>query len=289
MIDHFDYDAKLGAEDHAAVLSGAAVQSAAVLPGGLPAPVLFRGIGLSVSPDSETVRWRLLGCCCRCRHLILCCCCVHLLKTAWMALLPTLTAVPPPPPPPPACLPACLQAFLVLAGSATAYSGKPGAGATEAKLAGGSLGLVALAQMRNNARVAVAGSLHMLSDAAFAAKATSRAGKRCGTGMRIVWNVLHVLHAGTGSPGLPGVCVHAYPPGQAPTSHTQSTACLSPSAPSAPLTLLAAAWAPSATRPLPPPSASGPSRSAGCCGPLACPTACWRGRSPGQWRLSSIA
>jgi hypothetical protein len=77
-----------------------------------------------------------------------------------------------------ACLPACLQAFLALSGSATAYSGKTGAGATEAKLAGGNLGLVALAQMRNNARVAVAGSLHMISDAAFAAKATNRDGKR---------------------------------------------------------------------------------------------------------------
>ena len=82
--------------------------------------------------------------------------------------------------------PACLQAFLALAGSPTAYSGKPGAGVTEAKLAGGSLGLVALAQMRNNARVAVAGSLHMLSDAAFTAKATSRAGKRCEQGWQIV-------------------------------------------------------------------------------------------------------
>jgi len=55
VIDHFEYDGKLGAEDHATVLARDAVQSAAVLPGGLQGPVLYRGIGLSVAPDSETV------------------------------------------------------------------------------------------------------------------------------------------------------------------------------------------------------------------------------------------
>ena len=64
MIDHFGYDAVLGGKDHATVLATAVVQSAAVLPAALPGPVLFRGIGLSVSPESETVsegRWD--GCC----------------------------------------------------------------------------------------------------------------------------------------------------------------------------------------------------------------------------------
>lgn len=58
MIDHFEYDGKLGAEGHATVLARDAVQSAAVLPGGLQGPVLFRGIGLSVSHESETVSRR---------------------------------------------------------------------------------------------------------------------------------------------------------------------------------------------------------------------------------------
>lgn len=35
-------------------------QSEAVLPGGLKAPVLYRGVALSIAPGSETVRW---GCC----------------------------------------------------------------------------------------------------------------------------------------------------------------------------------------------------------------------------------
>lgn len=55
VIDHFNYDSHFGAEDHAAVLADGFVQSAAVLPQ-LHAPVLFRGIGLSVAADSETVR-----------------------------------------------------------------------------------------------------------------------------------------------------------------------------------------------------------------------------------------
>ncbi len=67
-----------------------------------------------------------------------------------------------------------MQAFVALGGSPTAYCGKPGAAMTDAKLAGPGMGLVALVQMRNNARVAVAGSLHMFSDAAFQAEATTR-------------------------------------------------------------------------------------------------------------------
>lgn len=125
VIDHFAYDGKLGAEDHAAVLASNAVQSAAVLSGALPTPVLFRGIGMSVAADSET-------------------------------------------------------AFLALAGSPTAYAGKPGAAQTDAKLAGDNLGLVALVQMRNNARVVVAGSVDMFSNAAFQAEATSGAGQGLG-------------------------------------------------------------------------------------------------------------
>jgi oligosaccharyltransferase complex subunit beta len=74
----------------------------------------------------------------------------------------------------------CLQAFLALTASPTGYSGKPGAAQTDAKLAGSALGLVALAQQRNNARVAVAGSIHMFSNEAFGAQATGRAGERCG-------------------------------------------------------------------------------------------------------------
>lgn len=73
----------------------------------------------------------------------------------------------------------CLQAFLALSSSPTAYSGQPGSGMTDAKLAGANLGLVALVQMRNNARVAVAGSIDMFTDAFASADATSRSGGRC--------------------------------------------------------------------------------------------------------------
>lgn len=192
VIDHFGYDSHLGAQDHAAVLADAAVQSAAVLPKALPTPVLFRGIGLSVAAESETVGgaeaaggvWGQMAgrpaprtpqaaapSCTRaavprrtplsplCRggrlwHRMPC-------RDCRLPLLPVL-------PPPPA------QAFIALGGSPTAYCGKPGAAMTDAKLAGRGMGLVALVQMRNNARVAVAGSLHMFSDAAFQAEATTR-------------------------------------------------------------------------------------------------------------------
>lgn len=56
VIDHWGYDGKLGADDHTAVLASALTSSPAVLPGGLSGPVLFRGIGLSVGENSETVR-----------------------------------------------------------------------------------------------------------------------------------------------------------------------------------------------------------------------------------------
>lgn len=54
-IDHFGWEESLGAADHAAVLARGATTSPAVLPSPLPGPVLFRGIGMSVSPESETV------------------------------------------------------------------------------------------------------------------------------------------------------------------------------------------------------------------------------------------
>lgn len=56
MIDHFAYDSVEGAEDHAAVLADGYVRSAAVLPPSVSGPVLFRGVGLTVAPESETVR-----------------------------------------------------------------------------------------------------------------------------------------------------------------------------------------------------------------------------------------
>lgn len=57
MIDHWGYDSRLGGEDHAAVLAAAYAPSRALLPDGPPpAPVLFRGVGLSVGENSETVR-----------------------------------------------------------------------------------------------------------------------------------------------------------------------------------------------------------------------------------------
>eukprot|EP00887_Chlorella_sp_A99_P006356 scaffold3.g6356.t1 len=61
VIDHFGYEAALGAEDHAAVLAAGATPSAAVLREPLPGPVLFRGIGMSVSPESETAFLALWG------------------------------------------------------------------------------------------------------------------------------------------------------------------------------------------------------------------------------------
>lgn len=125
VIDHFNYDATTGAADHATVLASNYVQSEAVLPGGLKAPVLYRGVALSIAPGSET-------------------------------------------------------AFAALCGSPTAYSGRIDAAQTEAKLAGPAIALVALVQQRNNARVAVAGSIDMFSDAAFAAEATDRHNKNLG-------------------------------------------------------------------------------------------------------------
>lgn len=55
VIDHFGYEATLGSEDHAAVLAAGTTASRAVLPAPLPGPVLFRGLGMSLSPESETV------------------------------------------------------------------------------------------------------------------------------------------------------------------------------------------------------------------------------------------
>lgn len=107
VIDHFAYDSQLGAADHAAVLADSAVQSPAVLPGGLPWPVLFRGIALSVPADSETVRWcRWCRCCC-CR-----CWCrpSPAQRKAWAAgRHATLPGSPPPLPRAPAGLPGPLR------------------------------------------------------------------------------------------------------------------------------------------------------------------------------------
>ena len=63
VIDHFSVDAALDAGgDHTAVLAAKAARLPAVFGAEGPAtPVAFRGIGLSVSPESETVRagaWR---------------------------------------------------------------------------------------------------------------------------------------------------------------------------------------------------------------------------------------
>ena len=68
---------------------------------------------------------------------------------------------------------------MALRGASTAYSGAPGAGQTDAKVAGTGMALVALAQLRNNARVAVAGSVDLFSNAFFEAQATDCTGKTC--------------------------------------------------------------------------------------------------------------
>lgn len=83
----------------------------------------------------------------------------------------------------------------MLSASPTAYSAKPGAAVTEVNLAGGELGLVALVQARNNARAAVVGSLHALSDAAFSAPAARNAAF-LGAAGRWAFNERGVLRAG---------------------------------------------------------------------------------------------
>lgn len=72
------------------------------------------------------------------------------------------------------------------------------------------MGLVALVQLRNNARVAVAGSVDLFSDAAFAATATDRAGKRCAVARLAGWPTRQ--RAGAGSMEAlppPRCCPHA--------------------------------------------------------------------------------
>lgn len=167
MIDHFAYDKTTGSQDHASVLSSGFVAAPAVLPPGLKTPVLFRGVGLSVPDSSETVRGRQAGCCCCMLH-------ERTARGRLPALAHSMLTCPPH-----HHTHTCAQAFIALRGSPTAYSGKPGEAALDAKLAGPSMALVALVQARNNARVAVAGSLHMFSDAAYDAQATDRTGSRC--------------------------------------------------------------------------------------------------------------
>jgi hypothetical protein len=59
-----------------------------------------------------------------------------------------------------------LQGMIALSGSATAYSAVPGKKFAEATvLAGANVGLAALVQSRNGARVAVVGSVDLFSDA----------------------------------------------------------------------------------------------------------------------------
>jgi oligosaccharyltransferase complex subunit beta len=67
---------------------------------------------------------------------------------------------------------------MALSASPTAYCGAPGKAVTEVNLAGSELGLVALVQMRNNARVAVAGSISMFSNSYFDVAVQRRDGKR---------------------------------------------------------------------------------------------------------------
>lgn len=54
VIDHFAFASNLG-NDHTVVASSDAIASTAVLDGPLSAPVLFKGVGLTVSPDSTLV------------------------------------------------------------------------------------------------------------------------------------------------------------------------------------------------------------------------------------------
>ncbi|GAB4821924.1 hypothetical protein N2152v2_008970 [Parachlorella kessleri] len=126
VIDHFSFDGQLGAADHTAVLATDILDTRAVFSQPLKAPVLFRGIGMSLPRETEL-------------------------------------------------------AFLALWGSPTAYSSKPGTALTEVTLAGSELGLVALVQARNNARVAVAGSIDMFSNEFFRHSLTSRLGESLGS------------------------------------------------------------------------------------------------------------
>lgn len=128
VIDHFSFDKKLGASDHATVLSSALAPLSGVFGAATKGPFLYRGVGLSISPESEV-------------------------------------------------------AFLGLTGSPTAYSGSPGKPVKGAVLAGKNLGLVALVQGRNNARLAVVGSTDMLSNAFLEASKSENA--------RLAADVLH--------------------------------------------------------------------------------------------------
>ena len=73
---------------------------------------------------------------------------------------------------------ALLQGLVALSASRTAYSAVPGKNLTDAPaLAGGNVGLAALVQSRNGARVAVVGSVDLFSDNF--CQASVPAGDRC--------------------------------------------------------------------------------------------------------------
>jgi len=114
VIDHFNFDSNLGGTDHTVVRSAPLPHLTGVFSSSTKGPLAYRGVGLSVSPDSEV-------------------------------------------------------AFLAITGSKTAYSDEPGKpNSAGVALAGSNLGLVALVQGRNNARLAVSGSTDVLSDDLFA-------------------------------------------------------------------------------------------------------------------------
>ena len=70
--------------------------------------------------------------------------------------------------------PSVSQAVVALSASPTAYSALPGKVLAEAPtLAGSSVGLAVLVQTRNNARVAVVGSVELFGDDFFQASVTS--------------------------------------------------------------------------------------------------------------------
>ncbi len=71
-----------------------------------------------------------------------------------------------------------MQGLVALSASRTAYSAVPGKSLTDAPaLAGGNVGLAALVQSRNGARVAVVGSVDLFGNNFF--EASVPAGDRC--------------------------------------------------------------------------------------------------------------
>lgn len=116
--DHFSFDSKLDSGDHTTIIVPSLAPLPAVFSPQSNGPILYKGIGLSVSPDSEV-------------------------------------------------------SFLAIKGNPTTYSGPLGKPATGKVWAGQSLGLVALVQARNNARIAIIGSVDFFSDAFLSASAAN--------------------------------------------------------------------------------------------------------------------